>query len=231
MRTFLFKDRYKIDAYGFLLDPQQWDEPFAEAMASEAGIVGGLTDDHWRVLRFVRNSFDKINVCPLIYIACLKDDLGLGDLRRLFPTGHFRGACRLAGISYRAAKTQHLWIEEHLVHYTRLYERRVYQADVLGYLLDPNDWDELFALRQAHETNLPDYLSDRHWQIIYYLRKRFADTGQVASLHEACDANRIDLAELERLFPAGYNRGAVMTAGLRMRQPMPQVLDDRMAQP
>jgi tRNA 2-thiouridine synthesizing protein E len=34
---------------------------------------------------------------------------------------------------------------------------------------------------------------------------------------ETCEATDLDIAELERLFPDGYHRGAVKIAGLRLR--------------
>ena len=34
---------------------------------------------------------------------------------------------------------------------------------------------------------------------------------------ETCEANDIDIDELEQLFPDGYHRGAVKIAGLRLR--------------
>ena len=34
---------------------------------------------------------------------------------------------------------------------------------------------------------------------------------------ETCEANDIDLDELEQLFPDGYHRGVIKIAGLRLR--------------
>jgi tRNA 2-thiouridine synthesizing protein E len=34
---------------------------------------------------------------------------------------------------------------------------------------------------------------------------------------ETCEANDLDIDELEQLFPDGYHRGAVKIAGLRLR--------------
>ena len=40
---------YRLDEEGFLVNPDEWDEGFAEAMALMTGIHGGLTPAHWEV--------------------------------------------------------------------------------------------------------------------------------------------------------------------------------------
>ncbi|HDS01083.1 MAG TPA: hypothetical protein ENO22_06335 [candidate division Zixibacteria bacterium] len=59
-------------------------------------------------------------------------------------------------------------------------------------------------------------LSERHWQIIHYLRDRFAKKNEIPTVYETCEDNKIDLDDLERLFPDGYHRGAVKISGLRI---------------
>lgn len=217
-RAFRFRGKtYRIDYQGFLVDPKTWDRNFAEGMAEKAGIPGNLTEQHWRVIEFIRNTFDKMNECPLVYVACKKNDLGLGDLKKLFPTGYLRGACRLAGVTYRNAFTQHLWLEENAVHNTLVYDRKEYPCDVQGFLLNPDDWDENFAAHKAHELKMPDLLTGNHWEIVYFLRNRFKETGEVPTVYETCEANQLSLDELEWLFPDGYHRGAVKIAGLKVR--------------
>lgn len=205
---------YRIDNYGFLLDPADWDEDFAIGMAPQVRLPDGLTEDHWRVIRFIRNSFDQMSACPLVYVACKQNHLGLGDLKRLFPAGYLRGACKLAGVTYRETAFQRQWLEENIHLHQNDYETKEYPLDAQGFLVNPDDWDEHFALKTAHELGMPDYLTKDHWRIIYYLRSRFADDGQVPTIYETCAANGIDLDELERLFPDGYHRAAVKIAGL-----------------
>ena len=216
MRYFTHNGKqYEVDALGYLINPDDWDENFAEGMAPQVRIEGGLTDAHWKVIRFIRNSFDKMNNCPLVYVACRKNDIGLGDLRKLFPTGYLRGACKLAGVTYREGYFQKNWIEEHIVHHVRMYEKKVYKTDVMGFLMDFNDWDENFALHKAYELKMPEYLTKRHWAVINYMRDYYAQNGRIPTVYETCENNNIDLDELEKLFPDGYHRGAVKVAGLR----------------
>lgn len=216
MRYFEHKGKkYRVDAQGFLLYPEEWDENFAEGMAPHLHIPNGLTKDHWKVIYFIRNTFDKMNVCPLVYIACQKNDIGLGVLKKLFPRGYLRGACKLAGITYRDGIFQERWLEENIIHYTRMYENRTYETDASGFLINPDDWDENFAVHRAHELKMTNYLTEQHWEIIYFLRGRFKETGTVPTVYETCEGNNIDLSRLEKLFPSGYHRGAVCIAGLR----------------
>ena len=60
-------------------------------------------------------------------------------------------------------------------------------------------------------------LTKRHWEIIRYLRKSYYTTGKIPTICETCEANHVDLDELELLFPDGYYRGAIKLAGLRLR--------------
>ncbi|HDL04157.1 MAG: sulfurtransferase TusE [Candidatus Zixiibacteriota bacterium] len=218
MKTFEYNNKiYNVGNKGFLLDPNDWDENFAIGMAPKVKIRDGLKDAHWKVIYFIRNTFEKINVCPLIYVACKKNDLGLGELKRLFPTGYLRGACKLAGVTYHDGYFQQFWLEEHIVHHTRMYERKTYHTDVQGFLIDASEWDENFALHKAYEMKMPQYLTERHWKIIYYLRKKWEETTMVPTVYQTCEDNNIDLDILQSLFPDGYHRGAVKIAGLQYR--------------
>ncbi len=50
--------------------------------------------------------------------------------------------------------------------------------------------------------------------MIQFLRKHHAATGLVPTVYETCNANGLELEDLEQLFPDGYERGAVKIAGL-----------------
>lgn len=216
MRTFVAKGKaYSVDNRGFLLDPGQWDEQFAQAMAGEAGIRGGLTEDHWRYIRFIRSASEQIDKCPLIYVACKNNDLGLGDVRQLFPAGWLRGACKLAGLTYRKSYLQYTWLEGSLAHITNTYNKKTYEVDEEGFLRNPSDWDENFAVRNASALGIPGNLNHRHWPFIHFLRDYYQKTGSVPTMYDTGASQKIDFTECERLFPGGYYRGALKVAGLR----------------
>ena len=67
------------------------------------------------------------------------------------------------------------------------------------------------------EMGLLEALTGKHWEIIYFMRHSFKETGVVPTVYETCDANNLEIEELEKLFPHGYHRGAVKMAGLRVR--------------
>ena len=60
-------------------------------------------------------------------------------------------------------------------------------------------------------------LSEQHWRVLGYLRGAFDSCGSVPTVLQTCEANDLELEELEALFPTGYHRGAVKIAGLKAR--------------
>jgi tRNA 2-thiouridine synthesizing protein E len=218
MNTFSFKgETYEIDTEGFLVDHTQWDKNFAEGMASKTQIPGGLTKEHWKVIDFIRNSFGKTGKCPLAYETCRENGLSLQSFKALFPTGYLRGACKLAGLTYREGYLKYSWVEAKYREKKPELEEKVYRVDVRGFLVDPHEWDENFAIYKANEMKMQDGLTEKHWQVINFLRKRFENKGVVPTIYETCEENQIDLNEMEKLFPDGYHRGAVKISGLRVR--------------
>ena len=210
--TFMNKD-YEVDSEGFLLDSNKWDEDFANGMASEVRIVDGLTREHWKIINFIRDTFKELGRCPLVYQTCKAHEIRLNQLRDLFPTGYLRGACKLAGITYKQGYVAHAWLSDIPVAPLE----KVYQVDVRGFLTNPFEWDEQFAVYKAYEMKMPDKLNARHWQIITFMRESFKKNKKVPTVYETCEANQIDIDELEVLFPDGYHRGAVKIAGLRAK--------------
>jgi tRNA 2-thiouridine synthesizing protein E len=205
--------RQEVDEHGYLVRPSEWDEAYVKKHAAAVGIVTELTDDHWRVIRFIRNAFEQLGKVPLVYVTCVNNRLRLGDLRRLFPAGYHRGACRLAGVSYRTGYYSQ-WVDrEQLVPAPR--SAKVYRIDGLGFLVDPGDWDEGYALNKASELKMPEGLTEAHWKVIRYLRDAYARTRELPNVYAACEDNGLEIEDLQRLFPDGYHRGAVKLAGLR----------------
>lgn len=90
----------KVDEEGYLLDPAMWSEEFAQRQATHEGIV--LTEDHWLVIRFMRQWLDQHQVAPDVrhVIKHLREDSGAGRNRvfELFPYGYVQQACKIAGM-------------------------------------------------------------------------------------------------------------------------------------
>jgi tRNA 2-thiouridine synthesizing protein E len=92
---------YVVDARGFLADPRTWDEDYARCKAEELGMWRGLTEQHWKIIRFLRDQFERNGTVPTIYETCEANNVELEDLEHLFPTGYHRGAVKLAGLRVR----------------------------------------------------------------------------------------------------------------------------------
>ncbi|MFC1849334.1 TusE/DsrC/DsvC family sulfur relay protein [candidate division CSSED10-310 bacterium] len=210
---------YLLDADGFLLDTVAWDEDFAQTMAPQIGIHGKLSRKHWDILYSIRKTFQEHGQCPLVYETCRLNKLSISELQQLFPAGYLRGACRLAGITYKdgyqkLTTTSMLFLVDSD---TSRYQK-TYKIDAQGFLLNPAEWDEEYALLLSQQMRMPGGLQDKHWQIIYYLRMNYEQNNEVPTVYEICEDNMIDLQDLEHLFPDGYQRGAVRLAGLRVLQ-------------
>lgn len=208
---------YELDATGFLMRSGDWDQGFAEAIAPELGIAGGLTQAHWKVLRFIRDSHRVSGRCPMVYQTCRANGLRLGDLKALFPTGYLRGACKAAGLTYREADLSTSLLPAEAQGQSAVSEAKTYRVDPRGFLVDPAEWDEAFSVRLAGDLKMKDGLQEGHWRVIRFLRDAHAKTGAVPTVYETCERLGLELEDLERLFPDGYHRGAVRIAGLCAR--------------
>jgi tRNA 2-thiouridine synthesizing protein E len=223
MATFSYKGKaYQIDSMNFLTNTEDWDEDFAEGLAPQLGIPLGLTKEHWEVIKFIRKSFLEEGDFPNIYEICSACSLRIPEMRKLFPTGYWRGACKLAGV---IPWKSHLAPEGHPVNlsgimpFIEAYDK-TYEVDARGFLVNPEDWDEYYAVNKAFEMKMNEgKLGDQHWKIIKFLRESYQRNREVPTIYETCEANHITVEEMERLFPDGYHRGAVKLAGLRIGGP------------
>lgn len=206
---------YKLDHLGFLIDSSEWDEDFASGIAHTVGIDGELSDEHWKVIRFLREATAEHGRTPLVYHTCKTLGLGLADLQRLFPTGYLRGACKIAGITYRYGSFNEPRATRDELTAAPVFAGKSYPVNAQGFLHSPAYWDEHFAAAKAQELGFRHPLDDRHWKVIHFLRNSFARTNTVPTVIETCAAFGMSMEDLEALFPTGYHRGAVKLAGLR----------------
>jgi tRNA 2-thiouridine synthesizing protein E len=93
----------RVDGEGYLIDPADWNELVAEALARQEHIV--LTDEHWAVIRFVREYYEQHQIAPdarhvMKHLAQHKGagKAGRNDLFVLFPYGYVKQACKIAGM-------------------------------------------------------------------------------------------------------------------------------------
>lgn len=93
----------RTDEEGYLVDPSDWSPEVARTLARRENVE--LTDEHWAVLRFMREYYDEhqIPADARFVIRFLAKERGKGDGARdelfaLFPYGYVKQACKIAGM-------------------------------------------------------------------------------------------------------------------------------------
>ena len=98
MPTFAVNDKnYDVDEDGFLQEPEIWNEDVARDFATSEG-VEALTENHWKVIRYLRNYYIQFGIAPMIRKLCKETGFKLGEIYEMFPSGPAKGACKLAGL-------------------------------------------------------------------------------------------------------------------------------------
>lgn len=87
------------------------------------------------------------------------------------------------------------------------------EIDEDGFLVDPEDWSEDMAAYFATVEDVTE-LTDKHWQVIHYLRDYFKKFGVAPMIRKLCKDTGFTLKEIYELFPSGPAKGACKLAGL-----------------
>ncbi len=87
----------EVDEDGFMQEPERWNEDVAAALASTEG-VDSLTDEHWKLVNYLRNYYLQFGVAPMIRKLCKETGFELKKVYELFPSGPAKGACKVAGL-------------------------------------------------------------------------------------------------------------------------------------
>ncbi len=87
----------RLDEEGFLKLITGWSRPVAEQLAV-LNDIGPLSEDHWRVIEFVRDYYREHGAGPPVVKIGKATGLTAAEICRLFPCGVVRGAYRLAGL-------------------------------------------------------------------------------------------------------------------------------------
>ena len=89
---------------GFLRDPANWNEAVALRLARREAI--DLTEEHWEILRFLRDYQQRYQHLPTPRMFVKAVQKALGDhkgnsryLHGLFPDQALKRACRIAGLA------------------------------------------------------------------------------------------------------------------------------------
>lgn len=98
----VLKSKYEVTPLGFLENFEKWSVDFAQLVASEWELPQGLSEKHMKILNYLRDTYRKTKQIPTVFATCKANRIGLEELRRLFPGGYRRGACRMAGLPFSA---------------------------------------------------------------------------------------------------------------------------------
>lgn len=95
--------RIACDNEGFLLQPDDWTEAVARAIALENGQE--LGERHWQIIGFIRDYYEQTQTVPEArkLLRFMRESWGeematRKTLYRLFPTGYGQTACKIAGM-------------------------------------------------------------------------------------------------------------------------------------
>lgn len=89
--------KVELDEDGFIVEPDQWSEDLVLLFAKTED-VAVLTEEHWKVINYLRDYFKQFGIAPMIRKLCKDTGFTLKEIYDLFPSGPAKGACKLAGL-------------------------------------------------------------------------------------------------------------------------------------
>ena len=89
------------DDEGYLVEPMDWNDAVAVELARREKIE--LSDDHWVVIRFMREYYEAHQMAPdarhvMKHLASRSANVSRNRLFELFPYGYVKQACKIAGM-------------------------------------------------------------------------------------------------------------------------------------
>ena len=99
-------------------------------------------------------------------------------------------------------------------------EGKEVETDDNGYLVNPEDWNEQVASALAAREGLE--LTDRHWDVIHYLRQEFFENNgnqpnnrvMAKAMGEKWPGEKVNASTLFDLFPGTPSKQAGLIGGL-----------------
>ena len=82
-----------------------------------------------------------------------------------------------------------------------------------GFFVDPQQWTEAMVPALATVEGIED-LTDRHWQIIRFMRRAYEENGTGPTVRVLGKASGVSIKELYQLFPKGPAKIAARIAGI-----------------
>ena len=92
------RQTYAVDENGFLQDPSIWNDEVAADLATTEGIAE-MTDEHWELVRYLRDYYLKFGIAPMVRKLCKETGLQAhATSTSCFRPGPANGACKVAGL-------------------------------------------------------------------------------------------------------------------------------------
>jgi tRNA 2-thiouridine synthesizing protein E len=89
---------------------------------------------------------------------------------------------------------------------------RAIDVDAEGFLQKPEQWTEELGVEIARDLGIT--LTDKHWQVINFMRNRFLATGNAPSIRTLGKESGVPIKELYHLFPKGPAKLAAKIGGI-----------------
>ncbi len=86
----------QVDAEGFMTEYDEWDEEVGTALAAQIGI--DMTDEHWQVVRFLREDFSQEGQTATIRRVANVGGIPTKQLFMLFPKKPAKKMSYIAGL-------------------------------------------------------------------------------------------------------------------------------------
>ena len=87
----------QINEEGFMTEPDEWSEDMADILAKQIGI-DTLTEDHWTVIRFLREDFAAEGETPTLRRVSTVGGVPTKALYTLFPKKPARKMAYISGL-------------------------------------------------------------------------------------------------------------------------------------
>ncbi|MGI9601358.1 MAG: TusE/DsrC/DsvC family sulfur relay protein [Acidimicrobiales bacterium] len=83
-----------------------------------------------------------------------------------------------------------------------------------GFFVDPTQWTEEMAPEIADEVGVPTPLTDKHWQVLNYMRDEYFEKGTGPTVRKMGKTSGVPVKELFQLLPKGPAKLAARCAGI-----------------
>ena len=94
--TTLNGQQIHVNEEGFLSDPTEWDEDLATVLATQIGVT--LTDEHWKILKFLRADFQAQGETATLRRVSTVGGFDTKKLFELFPKKPAKKMAYIAGL-------------------------------------------------------------------------------------------------------------------------------------